>query len=519
MLTSDSYDLCVVGAGMAGGLLSAVAARRGLKVLLLEAGPRLDFTRRLEQLKRSQLLGEPPWPWERAGRDGYVDSSQGELGYDYMLNHFRVKAVGGSTLHWGGMAQRLQVSDFETYTRYGMGTDWPIGYNDLEPYYAWAEREIGVSGKASPADPPRSTPFPMPGFPMDHSAAAWEPVATKLGIRLDAPPHARNSKPYKDRSPCVAYAVCNLCPSGARYSAHFHVEEAERTGNCEVLTETVARRIDIDSSGRVVAVHASRLDGSEIEIRARHFAVTAHAVESARLLLLSNVGNHADLVGRNLMDHWECGAGGFHDDRNFPYRIGFMTMLTHDFYDGDERRDRGAIQIGFGIDRDPLSGAMGRGISGRDLANLDCREFGHWLSVGAEIEHQPNPHSRVTLDTEKRDQFGDPLPHLHFALSDADRRTFERANEIARTLLEARGARDVVTREQFRSGSFQMGTCRMSADPTQGVVDGNCRVHGSDNLYVVGSSVFPTVGARRPTLTIAALALRLANRLTRGAAY
>ncbi len=514
MMKSSSYDLCVIGAGMAGGMLSAVAARRGLKVLLVEAGPRFDFTQRLDQLKRSQLLGAPLWPWEDKGRDVYVDTSRDELGYVYTLNQSRVKGVGGSTLHWGGMAQRLQLSDFETATRYGMGLDWPIGYDDLEPYYAWAEEEIGVSGDFSPADPPRSTPFPMPGFPMKYSEARWKPVAQKLGIRLDTVSHARNSQSYRGRSPCVAYSVCNLCPSGARYSAHFHVEEAERTGNCEVLTETVARRIETDADGRVLAVHASGLHGGEFEIRARHYAITAHAVESARLLLLSDVGNHSGQVGRNLMEHWYVAAGGWHDDRNYPDRIGFTTLETHSFYDGRERRDRGAIKVEFGGRRDPLTAAAQRGIWGRQLAELDRAEFGHWLSVGAETEHQPNPDSRVTLDPEQRDQFGDPAPRLHFALSQVDRRTHERAQEIVSNLLEARGAREIKTTVQYARGHHHMGTCRMSAEPEDGVVDGNCRVHGIENLYVVGSSVYPTTGARQPTLTIAALALRLADQLT-----
>jgi choline dehydrogenase-like flavoprotein len=514
MMKSSSYDLCVVGAGMAGGMLSAVAARRGLKVLLVEAGPRFDFSQRLDQLKRSQLLGAPLWPWEDQGRDVYVDTSRDDLGYVYTLNDSRVKGVGGSTLHWGGMAQRLQVSDFETATRYGMSVDWPIGYGDLEPYYAWAEREIGVSGDFSPADPPRSTPFPMPGFPMKYSEAGWEPVAQKLGIRLDTVSHARNSQPYRGRSPCVAYSVCNLCPSGARYSAHFHVEEAERTGNCELLTETVARRIETDSGGRVVAIHASGLHGEEFEIRARHYAITAHAVESARLLLLSDVGNHSDQVGRNLMEHWYVAAGGWHAERNYPDRIGFTTLETHSFYDGPDRRDRGAIKVEFGGRRDPLTSAARRNVWGRKLAELDRAEFGHWLSVGAETEHQPNPDSRVTLDPEQRDQFGDPAPHLRFALSDVDRRTHERANEIVSTLLETRGAREIMTTVRYARGHHHMGTCRMSAAPEDGVVDRNCRVHGSENLYVVGSSVYPSTGARQPTLTIAALALRLADQLT-----
>lgn len=514
MLSSKPYDLCIIGAGMAGSMLAAVAARRGMRVVVIEAGPRFDFNRRLDQLRRNKVLGEPLWPWESTGRDVYTDSSKDELGYSYTLNRSRVKAVGGSTLHWGGMAQRLQVSDFDTASRYGLGLDWPIRYDDLESYYGWAEREIGVSGEPLRSDPPRSTPFPMPGFPMRYEDAAWVPVAQKLGIDVDTVSHARNSEPYKGRSPCVAYSVCSLCPSGARYSAHFHMEEAERSGNCLLLTETVARRIDT-TGGRVTSVQASGLDGSELEIRAKHFAVTAHAVESARLMLLSGLGNQSDQLGRNLMEHWYVAAGGFGEERNFPGRIGFTTLESHSFYDGPERHDRGAIKVEFGGgSRDPLMVHSSGGVWGSPLAAMDCNEFGHWIDVGAEIEHLPNPDSRVTLDPEKRDVFGDRAPHIQFALSEIDHRTHRRAEEILVTLLEARGLRDIRQTIAFGRANHHMGTCRMSADPDMGVVDPDCRVHGVENLYIVGSSVFPTGGARQPTLTIAALALRLADRLT-----
>ena len=514
MLSNKPYDLCIMGAGMAGSMLAAVAARRGMRVVVIEAGPRFDFSLRLDQLRRHKVLGEPLWPWKNTGRDTYSDSSKDELGYSYTLNRSRVKAVGGSTLHWGGMAQRLQISDFETASRYGLGQDWPIRYDDLEPYYGWAEREIGVSGEPLRSDPPRSTPYPMPGFPMSYEDAAWVPVAEKLGIDVDPVSHARNKELYKGRSPCIAYSVCNLCPSGARYSAHFHMEEAERSGNCLLLTETVARRIEL-TGNRVTSLHATRLDGSEIEIRAKHFAVTAHAVESARLMLLSGLGNQSGQLGRNLMEHWYVAAGGFGKERNFPGRIGFTTLESHSFYDGAERHDRGAIKIEFGSgSRDPLVTHSNDGVWGTPLATMDCNEFGHWIDVGAEIEHQPNPNSRVTLDPEKKDMFGDPAPHIHFSLSDIDHRTHRRAVEIVTTLLEARGLRDIKQTIAYGWAHHHMGTCRMSADPAMGVVDSDCRVHGIDNLYVVGSSVFPTGGARQPTLTIAALALRLADQLT-----
>lgn len=498
---------------MAGSMLAAIAARRGMRVVVIESGPRFDFNLRLDQLRRHKVLNEPLWPWENVGRDTYTDSSEDELGYKYTLNRSRVKAVGGSTLHWGGMAQRLQVSDFETASLYGIGLDWPIRYDDLEPYYGWAEMEIGVSGEPIRSDPPRSTPFPMPGFPIRHEESAWIPVAEKLGINVDPVSHARNSKAYRGRSPCVAYSFCRLCPSGARYSAHFHMEEAEKSGNCLLLTETVARRIET-TGGHVTSIHATTLDGSEIDIHAKQFAVTAHAVESARLMLLSGLGNHSDQLGRNLMEHWYVAAGGFGDKMSFPGRIGFTMLESLSYYDGPERHDRGAIKIEFGGGaRDPLTVNSRNGAWGNQLAAMECNEFGRWIDIGAEIEHLPNPDSRVTLDLKKRDAFGDPVPHIHFALSDIDHQTHRRAEEIILTLLEARGLHDIKQTVTYGRAHHHMGTCRMSTDPDSGVVDPECRVHGIENLYIVGSSVFPTGGARQPTLTIAALALRLADRL------
>src|SRR5450631_2894530 len=144
---------------------------------------------------------------------------------------------------------------------------------------------------------------------------------------------------------------------------------------------------------------------------------------------------------------------------------------------------------------------------GRALARHDRAKFGHWVGIAAETEQQPNPYSRVSLDPDERDLFGDPVPHIHLAFSEMDYRTQQRARDISQQLLAEAGANDIVHQPQDSNsfGAHHMGTCRMSDDPNNGVVDRNCRVHGIDNLLVVGGSVFPTVGALQPSLTIAAL--------------
>jgi choline dehydrogenase-like flavoprotein len=514
MLDSDPYDLCIVGSGVAGALIADVAGRRGKRVVIVEAGSYFDRGKRIEQIQKHQILGSELWPWENLGRDGFVDSSKEDLGYKYQLNGSRIKAVGGSTLHWGGLVNRFWPSDFNSAERWGLGGDWPIKYQELERYYCLAEEELGVAGKSNPLDPPRSQPHPMGAFPPKYSEQAWFQVADKLGISLDSASHARNSQPYRGRPQCQAFAVCNACPIGARYSADFHVDHAIATGNVELLTETVARRIDVGDDRNVHQIRAMTLEGKELEIKAKKYVIAAHGVETARLMLLSNVGNESDQVGRNLMEHWYVGASGFVDEKTFPGRIGFATLESSHWYDSPQREDRGAIKIDFIENRDSLADGIELGLSGAELANFDCTHFGHRVGVAAEIEQLPSPNSRVTLHPETVDMFGDSVPHVQFSLSEIDKATHRHAQDILLMLLEARGCSDQKITHNFNRAHHHMGTCRMSSNPDSGVVSKDCRVYGTNNLYLAGSSVFTTGGAHQPTLTIAALALRLADHLT-----
>lgn len=511
MLSARKYDVCIVGSGVAGVMVATRLAGTGAKVLMLEAGKRFDRSARFEQLRSHEILRTPLWPWVSEDRDVYVDASAPEIGYTYTLNDSRVKAVGGSTLVWGGLINRFRETDFRTASTYGIGWDWPISYADLERYYCDAELEIGVAGQQNPGDPPRSQELPMPPWPPKYGEDAWFRVAEKMGFVIGLANHARNSMPYGNRPACAAVSVCPVCPIGARYSADYHVDRLLANDHIELAEETVARRIVVNDRGGAEMLLATGLDGMDHEIRADKFVVAAHAVETARLLLLSDVGNESDQVGRNLMEHWYTGAGGFIDNQVFPRRIGFETLECNHWYDGPDREVRGAIKLSFIDGRDPL---MYRdGLVGGDLAEKNCREFGHWVGVAAEIEHQPNPDSRVTLSESQNDQFGDPVPAVQFALSDIDRRTHDKAQEVTMLLAEARGCRDIASIGSYRRAHHHMGTCRMSADPALGVVDADCKVHSMENLYLAGASVFPTGGGRQPTLTVAALALRLGEHL------
>jgi choline dehydrogenase-like flavoprotein len=262
----------------------------------------------------------------------------------------------------------------------------------------------------------------------------------------------------------------------------------------------------------VRTVHAETLDGEQLEVQAAKVVVACHAVESARLLMLSRTGN-LDHVGHNLMEHWYTGARGFNTrGRSYPGQLGFNLLESTAYYDApSDGPVTGAIKLEFNCGGEPLVALNSAEDAkwGRDLAEFDDREFGRWLTAAVETEQMPNPNSRVSLDDTRKDLFGDPVPNVHFAFTGRDTETQKRARRVAETVLEAAGAKDLV-RLGRSIASHHMGTCRMSAREEDGVVDQNLKVWGSDNLFVLGSSVFPTGGALQPTLTIAALAMRLA---------
>ncbi len=512
------YDLCIIGSGVAGALLAAEATRRGRTVAIIEAGSRMKFQDRLEFLRRYQTMGGNYFPWEIPGRDAYEDSSAHAIGIPYPLESKRMKAVGGTTLHWGARIQRLMPSDFRNASVYGMGTDWPLSYEDLEPYYSEADWRMGVAGSHHESQPRRSRAYPMPAFPLSVDEQFWLPRADLLGIEVHASAFAINSTAFAGRSECKAFAACHQCPSGARYSADFHLDEAEASGLCDVVAECVARRVEMNAAGEVRAVHATTMAGKDLEFKARQFVIAAHAVESARLLLLSKCGNRSGHVGRHFMEHVYTRAGGyFLGQRFFPGRVGYEKLESLSFYDGPERHERGAIKLEFVFQENPLQEMHRHRLWGLALARRDKERFGHWLGIDCETEMQANPDSRITLDERKRDVFGDPVPHVHMKFNKVDLHTQARAKAIGAEILSSIGAREI---EQngglgFFFAGHQMGTCRMSSDPDKGVVDQHLRVHEASNLYVVGSSVFPTSGAAQPTLTIAALSLRLADHLMR----
>lgn len=527
----DGVDVCIVGAGVAGAMVAYKLGQAGVRVLVLEAGPRHDPDGAMERMQRF-IAGDDPWRTQSAARDVFVTAGA----MDYDLNRTRVKAVGGTTMHWAGYAPRFLENDFRMYSAYGVASDWPISYQDLEPYYGEAEAELGVSGgDDNPFASPRSRGYPMRAFPFGYEDRMVADAAGALGIRFHSMPQARNSAPYRGRNQCVTFSACRACPIRARYSGDIHVELAEATGNVRVVPDATVLRLETGRDGQSVrrAVFATDpTDPSEREeVRASVFVVAAHAVESARLLLLSESSAHPDglgnangLVGRYFMEHRSQHRHVHLNEPVYPGRKGFQTVLCQQFYDHEQRGERS----GFTISCDTSQSRY------RRIVTRLARESGNWgEAFGEEVETQmaeymnmillrthpepmPSLDNRVELDSEVKDVFGNPAPRLSYAISDYERTAYGPGREAIVALADQLGAvsRDEVS---YHFGSHHSGTCRMGNDPQYSVVDADLKVHGLDNLYVVGSSNFVTLSLVNPTLTLTALALRLGDHLVTSA--
>jgi len=536
MIRARTPEVCVIGSGPAGALVAYSLAERGHDVVVLEAGKRFDpgeSGRRMEQRLRRER-----WTalYEMGGeRDAFTVSGASA----YALNERRVKGVGGSTLHWGGTVPRMHPEDFEMDSRHGVADDWPIGYDELEPYYLQAEHELGAAGAPNPFGGSRSGPFPMEPHPLSYSDRLFQEAWEELGVTLHHLPRAINSASYDGRSRCQAFGTCSpVCPSGARYDATVHVRKAESDG-VTVLDRAPVTRLEHDDTGERVTAAVYVHDDEERSVEADLFVVACGAVETPRLLLLSASEQHPDglanasgLVGRRFIEHAAIRVRGRLDEPTRQHLIGFGTSQTQQFYGYDEG-PRGSILITplNTAGTSPTEAALQDGpaitslLGGRrpdemtwgdELVDQVTAETDGFLAVSAGTDLLPDPENRVSLDRSRTDDLGNPVPDLSFGIDEHAIGTLERAEELLTELVAATGAEAIETSHEPENAFFanhMLGTTRMGEDPATSVVDPDLRTHDIENLYVSGGSVFVTGGPANPTLTIAALALRLADHL------
>jgi choline dehydrogenase-like flavoprotein len=534
------FDAVVIGAGACGAITAWQLAAAGHKVLMLEAGP--------QTADRTQIVGayaadvKHGSPYKQPNADVFAPTEDTMPGGYYVVGGPRrfkssyVRRVGGSTWHFLGNTPRFLPADFELHSRYGVAVDWPLRYGDLETHYCTAERYLGVSGDHAEWNDPelgrRSSPFPM--------SKIWESysdrlVKSRLGslvldgvsIRLRATPQARNSRPYDDRPACAGNSTCvPVCPIQAKYDATVHVKKALLSG-AKLRDRSVVERLELDQAASTVGrVHYLTWDGQHHSARGRIVVLAAHAIESARLLLLSGIGNASDQVGRNLMDHLQGAVVALAPENVYPFRGPPTTSGIDVFRDGPFRAEHGAFRLSLGNDgwgrSDRIEDRLKAMIEDQQLLGRALRErveerFTRLIRFSYSTEMRPLPENRVEL-ADSTDGLGLPRPKISFAIEDYSRDAFAHAKRICAAIFTALDASEIqpllpnddgaAEPDRFLGAGHISGTCRMGNDPSSSVVDSWCRSHEHPNLFIVGSSVFPTEGTANPTLTAVALTVR-----------
>ena len=533
--SEDRYDLVIVGAGIAGALIAHRAAKSRARVLVLEAGAEVDraqavssyaaapISKGFKSLGAAYTAAGAEGP-EHAGGGGYYVQTPGHDGFKSTYE----RVLGGSTWHWLGHTPRLLPSDFRLHSMYGVGADWPITYDDLEPWYCQAEHEIGVAGDDAEWDGVhgafRSKKFPLskiwPSVADLHVTQALRDVdIAGQRIRVLSTPSARNSAPYDGRPPCAGNSTCvPLCPIGAKYDASVHVRKASKAG-ARFVQRAVVTRLIADASGTITSVEYNGPEGKR-SVSGTVVVLAAHAIESARLLLLSGLANRSDQVGRNLMDHPQRTMLGMAREPVYPFRGPPATSGIETFRDGAFRSTHAAFRFSIGNDgwsktgsplADLRDAVLKDGLFGEDLIARVRERTTRQLRISCSTEMLPSPDNRITADG-PADSLGLPRPRLTFSVQQYTWDGLARAMEVAGHIYAAAGA-DVPEPPDpkgFSGAGHIMGTCRMGDTATTSVVDASSRCHDHPNLYVVGATTFPTSGTANPTLTAAALALRTA---------
>lgn len=515
----EPADICIVGAGAGGAVLAKELAEAGLRVVLLDAGPRFDPgkypTWRTDFEISAPRVFQPPDP----RRDLYT------WGSAQWFHYSRVKGIGGSTLAYVGVTPRFHPSDFRTKTLDGVGEDWPLTYEDLEPYYTKVEYIIGTAGddRGNPFAPPRSRPYPTPPHPFNCASQHLKRAADKLGWHMAPPPVAMPTLPWKGRPNSIGCGACRLgCQIRAKGSVDVtYIPLAERTGNVRILPNSMAFRVTLDARGRAKSVLYFDEQGNIHEQSAHLIAIAGNAVETPRLLLLSanntfpdGLANSSGLVGKYFMEHIAVFATLILPDRVDAWKGIPAGGLIHDFYETDPHN---AYARGFAIEINngwqwPVS--VARRIPGWGRAHKErmYQIFGHTAGLGSVGEQLPDERNTVQLDPQVKDAYGLPVPRITNEPRENDRAMIQAIIRRMRELADAANATFLREPTYLLGGSSHyMGTCRMGADPRTSVVNPWGQTHDIPNLFIVDSSTFVTGAAVNPALTIMALATRTAD--------
>ncbi len=534
----DHVDFVVVGSGAAGGVMARELSQAGFDVVVMEQGPRMgagDFEHdELKYWYQSGIMNTPERN-PQTFRKLPTDKAERVVG---MNSLWYARVVGGGSTHFTGNFWRFRPVDFRERSLLGEipGTgfaDWPITYDELEPYYTKVEWEVGVSGLAGacPTDPPRSKPYPMPPLPVKSSGVLFERGARKLGLHPYPAPMAINSVAYRGRPGCqhcgfcIGYGCEWMAKSSSLYTV---IPEAEATGRCEVRAESYVFRVETDARGRATGVAYFDREQRERFQKAKAVVVCANGAETPRLLLNSanakfpdGLANSSGLVGKYLMFNSGSIAGAVFEHPLNEFKSVQCTRIVHDFYDSDPKRGfYGGGGIDARIDPAPLGTILfdmpADWAFGAPLKQA-LRDFPRTMLSMSHTTSLALERNSVSIDPELKDAWGVPAMRVTYKDHPDDIATSMFLQDWSHQILEAAGALRTwkMPVVEWGNSPHLLGTCRMGDDPVASVVDRYHRTHDVPNLFLCDGSSFVTSGRGQPTMTIQALAFRAGEHIAR----
>ena len=549
------FDVCVIGSGAGAGPVALTLAEAGYSVVVLEKGPWFTdhdfFKDELACCLRKAYtpdLHEEPQVAEQEDDDGNWNSSPT---WRSNMDFWNGNCVGGSSNFMSGYFHRLKPVDFKLLSTFGPieganMADWPIDYDELEPYYDKVERVVGVSGRAVEhphAEPRSSNDFPYPPLREHPIAAHIDKACEKLGMHPFPTPRAILPQAALGRGGCSYSGYCGSygCSTGAKSSSRAALlNRAVATGRCQIRAHAMVSRLLSDQKGKVEAVEYRDENGTKQRVDAKIYVVACQAIESARLLLNSpgpkhrnGLANANNLVGKNLLF-----AGGGSGSGKLPYTIfkeqaaeahdvgPFINRALQDWYVIDDKtfgpKQKGGTIDFVHIHPNPVPRAArqirGNGslVWGKPLKRRLESHFGDGLHVKIEAfcDWLPVDDCHISLDPQVRDKWGLPVSRVRTGFHVRNLQVGWYLASKGADVLRAMGAEGVVS---FAVGTpptnLVAGTCRFGNDPATSVLNADCRAHDVENLYVSDGSFMPSAGSAPFTWTIYANAFRVADRI------
>ncbi|WP_206482993.1 GMC family oxidoreductase [Thalassotalea sp. G2M2-11] len=559
------YDICIVGSGAGASPVAYTLAKAGAKVLVLEKGPWLtekeffkdELAISLRDAYNPDLQDEQHVIEEAYETEDGSTYWQGEATSESGWSFWNGSVVGGSSNFMSGYFHRLKPIDFRLRSEFGdidgaNIVDWPISYQELEPYYALVEQVVGVSGKVveHPHQEPRSTKdFPYPPL-AEHAVAGWiDDAAKAIDFHSMPVPRAVLSQPAMGRNSCEYSGYCSSygCSTGAKGSGRAALlNHAVATGNLTIVDNAKVYRLETDNENKVSAVHYYDRQGRKQQVSATIYVVACQAIETSRLLLASRsknfpngLANNNGQVGKNLV--FSAGGTGqgdfFYQDLSKEKQaelkqVGpFINRALQDWYQIDDATFSGANDAGkakggtidFLFHQNPIARVQGSQwddnedlVWGEQLKHNIFKEFTSYKTLRFEVFNDwlPTDDCFVTLDEEVTDKWGDPVAKVRIGAHAHDLKVGEYLAEKGEQLLKQLGAKNVSSSvSSYPPTNLMAGGCRFGDDAKTSVLNKHCQAHEVANLYITDGSFMPTGGSVPYTFTIYANAFRVADHI------